>query len=311
MNERIFLNGRILELDEARISPFDRGLLFGDGLFETMRVYGGLPHLQGRHLRRLRRSADVLGMAMPSDGELSEAIASTIGANDLRDGVVRLTLTRGVGESLLEPVPGGPTLMIHCKPLLHSGPLSPEERVIVLPIRHVAPAIGRRMKGLDYQSASFAAPLMAAARVREGLVLTAEGLVAEGTVSSMFCLLDGVLCAPPISLGILDGITRGRVLELARDAGIPTREATVDLATFLVADECFYTNSVREIVPIVSVGGLDGGGDLECRDRECGDRERGGRVRGNGERRIGDGTAGRITTELARRYRAEAPADIA
>lgn len=296
MNERIYLNGRILDLEEARISPFDRGLLFGDGLFETMRVYTGRPHLEGRHLRRLRLSAELLGMAMPEAGELIEAIAATIGANELRDGVVRLTLTRGEGESLLEPVVGGPTVMIHCKPLLHSGSLSPEEHVVVLPIRHVAPAIGRRVKALDYQSAAFVAPLMAAARVREGLVLTAEGLVAEGTVSSMFCLLDGVLWTPPISLGILDGITRARVLELAREAGLATREAAVDLATFLAADECFYTNSVREIVPIVSLGGLDG--------HVAG-------LRGDGERRVGDGTAGRITAELARRYRAEAPADLA
>ena len=280
MDRYIYLNGQLVPADQATISPFDRGFLFGDGLFETIRCYRGQAHLLGRHLDRLERGAGVLGIAVPARPLLEGAIDSTVLANGGGDCVVRVSLTRGIGEHVMRINPETPpTLLITTKPLLHANDLSKPEAVIVLDVKHVPPAIGVRLKALNYMPAAVAARQLAAAGVREGVLLTAEGLVAAGTVSNLFCVLNGVLLTPPLSMGVLAGITRGRVLELAAAHGVEIGEMAFDLPTLAGAAEFFYTNSVREIVPVVALNA----------------------------HAIGGGQVGPVTELLRQAYRAEAP----
>lgn len=281
----VFLNGELLPADRAVISPFDRGFLYGDGLFETVRVYGAKAYLLDRHLIRLIDGLDYLGISHPSQAELSGSVAATITANAVTDAVLRLTITRGIGGAVTNMEAGSvPTVLITVKPLLQNEGIPAQgENIITLSARHAAPQIGRRLKTLNYLTAVYSARELAAAGVREGVLLTEQGVVVEGTVSNMFCVVNGVLYTPPATLGILPGITRGRVLELAHDAGIIIHEQEFNRAMLAAADECFYTNSVRELVPVVK---LD-------------------------EQQIGDGRPGPVTLSLLARYRAEAGERVA
>lgn len=278
--DHIYLNGRILPAADAALSPFDRGLLFGDGLFETVRIYRGRGHLLGRHLRRLVAGLDFLGIAHPGEEAFADAVRRTIDANDLGDGVLRLTVTRGVGGSVVEPeLAEGPTILVTLRPLLQSPGADNGEGIVTLGIRHMEPQLGRRLKSLNYLPVAYAARELAAAGVREGLLLASDGTVAEGTVSNIFRVAGGAVMTPPESLGILPGITRGRVIELARQEGLEVREERFALDDLLASDECFYTNSVREIVPVTSVDA----------------------------RAIGGREPGAVTLRLRALYRAEAP----
>jgi 4-amino-4-deoxychorismate lyase len=153
------------------------------------------------------------------------------------------------------------------------------ERVITLSARHMLPEIGRRLKALSYLTAIYSARELAAAGVREGILRTPDGVVAEGSVSNLFALANDVLYTPPLELGVLAGITRGRVIELAREQGLEVRECAFDLEFFKRSDECFYTNSLRELVPIAAVDSST----------------------------IGSGASGPITMMLLDAYRREAP----
>jgi 4-amino-4-deoxychorismate lyase len=247
------LNGQLVLQGEARISLFDRGFQFGDGLFETMRSYGGRAYLLSRHLRRLRDGADQLGIPLPDDEELASRIATTIAANNLPDCAVRLTVSRGVSENLFDIRPDAmPTIAVQLRPLLHFGD-QPENIITVA----VDPAVGGggMLKSLSYLQSVQAVRKIREAGVREGVMLREDGVVLEGSVSNIFMVKHGVVATPPTELGILPGITRQRVLELAWELSISTEQRSFTLAELLRADEVFYTNSVREIV---SVGGIDG-----------------------------------------------------
>lgn len=246
------LNGQLLPQGEARVSLFDRGFQFGDGLFETMRSYGGRAYLLSRHLRRLRDGADQLGIPLPDDEELASRIATTIAANNLPDCTVRLTVSRGVSENLFDIRPDAmPTIAVQLRPLLHFGD-QPENIITVA----VDPTIGGggMLKSLNYLRSVQAVRKVREAGVREGVMLREDGVVLEGSVSNIFMVKHGTVATPPIELRILPGITRQRVLELAQKLSIPAEQRPFTLAELLRADEVFYTNSVREIV---SVGGID------------------------------------------------------
>ena len=246
------LNGQLVLQGEARISLFDRGFQFGDGLFETMRSYGGRAYLLSRHLRRLRDGADQLGIPLPDDEELASRIATTIAANNLPDCAVRLTVSRGVSENLFDIRPDAmPTIAVQLRPLLHFGD-QPENIITVA----VDPTIGGggMLKSLNYLRSVQAVRKVREAGVREGVMLREDGVVLEGSVSNIFMVKHGTVATPPIELRILPGITRQRVLELAQKLSIPAEQRPFTLAELLRADEVFYTNSVREIV---SVGGID------------------------------------------------------
>jgi branched-subunit amino acid aminotransferase/4-amino-4-deoxychorismate lyase len=264
MNGYVWLDGAIVSAAEARISPFDRGLLYGDELFETMRAYGGRIHLFGRHLARLAAGASQLGIPLPPQEDLAAAVRATLTANAAADAVVRLTVTRGVGGTLHDPDPAAPpTLFIFLRP---SPPVIDDEgrgeRIITLAARHRAPGAGERIKAIDYMTAVRSAPELRAAGVREGLLLCDDGSVACGTVSNIFAVIDGELRTPPLEVGILAGITRGRIIELAILGDVPFAPRAFDRVALLGASECFYVNSAREVVPVIAVDDHEIGGGL-------------------------------------------------
>lgn len=290
MGELVWLNDRLMPLEEARIHPLDRGFLYGDGLFETMRSYDGVIHLLYRHLERLREGGVRIELKVPSADVLCGAISVLLQENNASDARVRITLSRGVDRD------GPPTLFIRQSPLLqmkeqHKNVQDQNgaekgvrdgdegEDIDLLPFRRRLPEISPRLKSLNYLPEILAQDELRSRGLREGLLLTPEGDVAEGSVSNIFCVVDGELLTPPIHLGILPGITRARVIELANEEGITVAERSFLLDELLKSDECFYTNSVRELVPVRSVDG----------------------------RVIGTGKSGPVTLRLLARYRAEIP----
>lgn len=247
MGEFVWLNGGVIPLSEASISPLDRGFLYGDGLFETMRSYQGTIHLLDRHLRRFADGAAVLGLQLPANDDLREALYEVLIANNHADGRIRLTVSRGSSDG------SESTLFVRSEPLLQSDGIPDAQQLIVFSRARQLPEIMPRVKSLNYLPEILARREVVEKGVQEGLFLSPDGSVAEGSVSNIFIVKDGRLMTPPLSLGILGGIVRGRVLELAEKEGVPVHEKTFSLAELNEADECFYTNSVREIVPVRAV----------------------------------------------------------
>lgn len=273
MGELVWLNGRLISSSEARISPFDRGFLYGDGLFETMRSYQGVLHLLRRHLTRLYDGAAVLGLQLPPKADLRDGLYEVLRANSCHHARIRLTVSRG------SEVSGQPTIFIYQQPLLHNDNIPPSEEITVFKRLRELPEIMPRLKSLNYLPELLAREEAHGQGLREGIFLSPEGFVTEGAVSNIFMVKNNRLITSPVSLGILPGILRGRVLELAGSEGVKVEERAFTLADLLNADECFYTNSVREIVPVHS---LDGN-------------------------RIGESTIGPVTQHLWNAYRAELP----
>jgi branched-chain amino acid aminotransferase len=247
---RVWVDGRLCEAHDARVSVFDRGFLLGDGLFETMRAYGGRVFRLGAHLDRLRRSADRVGIRVP-DG-LDAAVRETLAANRLADAAVRLTVTRGAGPGVEPPADAAPTVVIAVRP-----PAAPPAEVRAAWARgrvneHAATAGLKRLGYLD------AIVEVAAARTAgsdDVLFLDTAGHLAEAAYSNLFLVAEGALWTPPLGCGVLPGITRAAVLEIARAEGWPVREEPLAPERLGSATEAFLTSSVREIVPLVSVGG--------------------------------------------------------
>lgn len=260
MHDIVYLNGALMPADTATLGIDERGLLFGDGIFETLRIYSGHPYLLDEHLDRLALGAATLRFPMPERAELAAAVRGTIDANRVTDGVVRLTLTRGRGDRLHADAlaPGAmPTVLIATRPLSAEAVVSGEggEAVITAAVHHVPSPFGRRIKSTNYAAAASIARDLADAGVREAILCTRDGMVAEGTVSNVFAVRDGAIVTPPLELGILAGVTRSRVLALARAAGIEVREELFDMAFLASGAECFITSSVREVAPVIAVDG--------------------------------------------------------
>jgi branched-chain amino acid aminotransferase len=250
----LWINGRLCRGAEATLSLFDRGARDGEGLYETVRVYGGRPFLWEQHLERLVLSAAVLGFPVPaSPVTLREALDQLLAAERLEDAVVRMTVTRGIPGGRptrtgawveVEPIAarlwhgtrrGAATLIVSKRPF-EPGPLGPHKTTSRLAY-HLAREEAR------------------VARADETLLVSPHGQVLEGAVSNVFAVAGGEVRTPPLAAGILPGVTRALVLRLCAVAGIPAREQALTLAELRGADEVFLTNSVQEVVP---VGVLDG-----------------------------------------------------
>lgn len=250
----LWINGRLCRGAEATLSLFDRGARDGEGLYETVRVYGGRPFLWEQHMERLVLSAAVLGFPVPaSPVTLREALDQLLAAERLEDAVVRMTVTRGIPGGRptrtgawveVEPIAarlwhgtrrGAATLIVSKRPF-EPGPLGPHKTTSRLAY-HLAREEAR------------------VARADETLLVSPHGQVLEGVVSNVFAVAGGEVRTPPLAAGILPGVTRALVLRLCAVAGIPAREQALTLAELRGADEVFLTNSVQEVVP---VGVLDG-----------------------------------------------------
>ncbi|MEW6142584.1 MAG: aminotransferase class IV [Chloroflexota bacterium] len=263
MAELIYLNGKLVLRSRAQVSPFDHGFLYGFGLFETVRAYGGRIFRLKQHLERLEKSAHEVGISRP-EYDLAAACYEVLKANGLTDARLRLTLTAGPGEALPDPSTcEGPTVVIIAMPL---KPPSPEKyqqgyRAVLSAFRRNSQSLLSRMKSTSYAESVLARREARLKGVDEVVMLNERGMVAEGSTSNLFLVKRGVLITPSSDSGILPGIARSVVLEIANATGLKTQERSVSLVELTQADEAFFTNSIREIMPLtIFEGKLVGSG---------------------------------------------------
>ena len=254
----VYLNNTIVPAAEARISVFDHGFLYGDGIYETMRVYDGVIFLLGEHLNRLRRSASLIGLNLPkNDADIRSDVYDTLLANDLSDAYVRLTISRGYGEIGLDPdLCKEPTFTIIAEKF-KNYPRSYYENGIRLKIasvrRNLKEALNPQIKSLNFLNNILAKIEAKQADAHEAIMLNMHGHLAEGTVSNIFFLKNSILQTPSIECGILDGITRGLVIDLAEKNALTVKEGDFRPEDLYRATEVFITNSTMEVVPVSRV----------------------------------------------------------
>jgi branched-chain amino acid aminotransferase len=268
MSLKVYLAGKLVPKEEAVVSVWDHGLLYGDGVFEGIRAYDGRVFRLEQHLDRLWASARYIMLEIPlTRAEMIAAVTATCRANNLHGGYIRLVVTRGVGDLGLDPRKcalcpeegrNGPTVIIIADQIA----LYPEEvyrqglRVITCTTRRNIPeALDPGVKSLNYLNSVLAKIETGRAGADEGIMLNSEGFVAECTGDNLFVLRKGALITPPTSAGILHGITRGAVMELAAEMGLPVREELFTLFEVYTADEVFLTGTAAEIAPVVDVDG--------------------------------------------------------
>src|SRR5512144_230083 len=222
----VYLDGHFVAREKALVSVFDHGFLYGDGIYETMRAYEGRLFLLRKHLARLKRSAAAISLKLPlSPGAIADALNESLAVNRLKDAYVRLHISRGPGEIGLDPaLCSAPTIVIAAKPF-HDYPAEYYERgvnVSVVKTRRNHPlALPPAIKGTNFLNNILAKIESVRAGAYEGIMLNWEGFVAEGTICNVFMVKSGTLLTPALSIGILEGVTRGLVLDLARHIRTP------------------------------------------------------------------------------------------
>jgi branched-chain amino acid aminotransferase len=254
----VYLDGHFVARERARVSIYDHGFLYGDGIYETMRAYEGKLFLLKRHLARLKHSADAISLKLPLSLErIGDALHESLRVNKLQEAYVRLHISRGPGEIGLDPaLCVAPTMVIITKPF-HDYPAAYYERGVAAAIvktrRNHPLALPPSIKGTNFLNNILAKIEAVKARAYEGIMLNWEGYVAEGTISNIFMVKKGVLCTPHLDTGILEGVTRDLVLRLAKRNKIPAREAMLRPKDLLSADESFITNTTMEIMPVTTM----------------------------------------------------------
>ncbi|MGF7186560.1 branched-chain amino acid aminotransferase [Desulfitispora alkaliphila] len=257
---KIFLNGEYIPKEEAKISVFDRGFLFGDGLFETMKAYKGIPLMLEKHLDRLFNGAEEMKIVIPySRGELSKIIYILLEINQLKEAYLRLTVTRGVGKPGLDPKGcEHPTVLIvasQLTPYPEEAYVKGWEVSVVETLRNHPQALKPHIKSLNFLNNIFARIEASEVGSFEGIMLNHSGYVTEGTVSNVFIVKNEQVITPSLELGLLPGIVREEVLELCIRNGIKSTEGKFTMTELEAADECFITNSLAEVLPVVKVNG--------------------------------------------------------
>ncbi len=255
-----YVNGAFMPKEEARISVYDHGYLYGDGVFEGIRAYNGRIFRLDAHLERLYESAKYLMLEIPlSKAQMGEAILETVRRSGLRDAYIRPVISRGAGDLGLDPRKCKvPTVVI----IVDTIQLYPAEayerglRAITASTRKVRPdALSPQAKTLNYLNNIMARIEANRAGVDEAIMLTGDGYVCECSADNIFLVRSGEVWTPPAYLGILKGITRGTVMELARAQGLPMLERVFTLHDIYTADECFLTGTGAEVGPVVDVDG--------------------------------------------------------
>lgn len=280
MSLLIYLDGKFVKEEEAVVSVFDHGVLYGDGVFEGIRAYHGRVFKLKEHIDRLYESAHVIQLNIGlTKEEMTEVVIETCRRNNLDNAYIRLVVTRGKGDLGLDPRKC-PKASVFC---IASGiQLYPEElyqkgmSIVTVPTRRNNPeAINPRVKSLNYLNNIMAKMEAILSGVPEALLLNNEGYVTEATGDNVFIVKNGVLITPPPFVGLLEGITRNTVMELSREKGIDVQEKLFNRLDVYVADECFLTGTAAELIPVVSVDG----------------------------RQIGNGQPGPMTNDLIKAYR--------
>jgi branched-chain amino acid aminotransferase len=271
----IFMNDRLVPEEEAKVSVFDHGLLYGDGVFEGLRSYSGRVFRLDSHLDRLWDSARAIALEIPlAKDVVAQAVNDTLAANKLADGYVRLVVTRGAGSLGLDPnrtknpqvIVIADTISLYPREFYEKG-----LRIVTAATQRVhSAALSPRIKSLNYLNNIMAKLEGLQAGCVEALMLNHKGEVAECTGDNVFVIRSGSLLTPPPDAGILEGITRGAVMDLAHAAGIACHEATLTRYDLYTADECFLTGTAAEVIPVVEIDG----------------------------RKVGSGTPGPITARL-------------
>jgi len=256
----IFMNDRLVPEEEAKVSVFDHGLLYGDGVFEGLRSYSGRVFRLDAHLDRLWDSARAIALEIPlAKDVVAQAVNDTLAANKLVDGYVRLVVTRGAGSLGLDPNRTKNPQVIVIADTISLYPREHYEKglriVTAATQRTQAAALSPRIKSLNYLNNIMAKLEGLQAGCVEALMLNHKGEVAECTGDNIFVVRKGLLLTPPPDAGILEGITRGAVMELARSAGIDCREATLTRHDLYTAEECFLTGTAAEVIPVVEIDG--------------------------------------------------------
>lgn len=275
----IYINGTYFPKSEAKISVYDHGLLYGDGVFEGLRAYSGKVFRLEKHIDRLYDSARAILLTIPiGKQEMIAAVNDTIKRNNLSDAYVRLVITRGAGALGLDPnrtsdpqvIVIADHIALYPKELYENG----LEIVTASTIRNHPAALDPRIKSLNYLNNIMAKVEGLRAGCQEALMLNHRGEVAECTGDNIFTVRNGRISTPPVDAGILEGITREAVMELARDAGLEISEVSMTRHDIYIADECFLTGSAAEVIPVIK---LD-------------------------DRPIGDGKVGPITKQLSKAF---------
>ncbi|MCG9134036.1 branched-chain-amino-acid transaminase [Candidatus Poribacteria bacterium] len=276
----IYIDGEFLPKAEAKVSVFDHGLLYGDGVFEGIRSYNGRVFKLDEHLERLYDSAKSIMLEIPISIEtMEETVLETLRRNNLREAYIRLIITRGVGDLGLDPdkCPKPSIIIIADKIVLYPQKYYEDGLEIITASvrRNYAEAINPRIKSLNYLNNILAKIEGKQAGTEEVLMLNAEGYVVECTGDNIFWIKNGTLVTPPVHMGILEGVTRNSVIDLAREAGIRVEERVFTRHDLYIADECFLTGTAAEVIPVVKI------------DR----------------RAVGDGQPGKVTQRLIAAFR--------
>ena len=276
---KIFMSGKLVDEKDAVVSVFDHGLLYGDGVFEGIRAYNGRVFLLDEHIDRLYDSAKAIALDIPmTKEEMSQAVVETCKANAIENGYIRLVITRGSGTLGLNPYlcEKAEVIIIAAKIQLYPQELYDNGLKIVTvgTIRNHPEAINPRIKSLNYLNNIMAKIEAINAGCMECLMLNHKGEVAEASGDNVFVVKNGVITTPPSTCGALEGLTRNKVIELARAAGYEVREAPLARYDLYVADEAFLTGTAAEIISVVDVD----------------------------KRIIGSGKPGAVTQELGRLY---------
>ncbi|HXX58107.1 MAG TPA: aminotransferase class IV, partial [Thermodesulfovibrionales bacterium] len=256
----VFLNNGLIPKAEARVSVFDHGFLYGDGIYETMRAYDGVVFMMDEHLARLHRSADLIKLSVLKDAAaLKAALFETLVANSLKNAYVRITVSRGYGPIGLDPdLCREPTLVIIAEEM-RDYPKSYYERglqvIIARTRRNLKEALNPQIKSLNFLNNILAKVEAKERDAYESLMLNVSGHITEGTVSNVFFYKDAVLCTPSPDCGILDGITRKIVLDLAVREGLTVKEGMFTAGDISGAQEVFLTNTTMEVMPVCRIDG--------------------------------------------------------
>ncbi|AIJ05794.1 branched-chain amino acid aminotransferase [Methanocaldococcus bathoardescens] len=254
---KIYLNGKFVDEEDAKVSVFDHGLLYGDGVFEGIRAYDGVVFMLKEHIDRLYDSAKSLCIDIPlTKEEMIDVVLETLRVNNLRDAYIRLVVTRGVGDLGLDPRKcKEPTIFCIAIPM---PPLLGEDgiRVITVSVRRLpVDVLNPAVKSLNYLNSILAKIQANYAGVDEAFLLDDKGFVVEGTGDNIFVVKNGVLKTPPVYASILKGITRDVVIKLAKEEGIEVVEEPLTLHDLYTADELFITGTAAEIVPVFEIDG--------------------------------------------------------
>ena len=276
---KIYLGDKLVDEKDAVVSVFDHGLLYGDGVFEGIRAYNNRVFLLDEHIDRLYDSAQAIALKIPmTKEEMSKAVVETCIANEISDGYIRLVVTRGKGTLGLNPYlcDKAQIIIIAAKIQLYPQELYDNGLRIVTvgTVRNHPEAINPRIKSLNYLNNVLAKIEAINAGCMECLMLNHKGEVAEASGDNVFVIKKGVITTPPSSCGALEGLTRNKVMDLARAAGYEVRETPMARYDLYVADEVFLTGTAAEIISVVDVD----------------------------KREIGDGKPGTITAELSKLY---------